>query len=300
MNNRVIGKMTSDDQKQALREARQAVRKASMNLRETEIAMRQEEARRWRRRGPGLEFDAEQASELRQKALEFRNAHGLTQAEMSDHCDMSAKRYTNFEQDKGHTTLATYHAVQRGLDIGLGKKAPNMNQDISVLRGPDGAKAKAVMHPLTRESLFLASDQLIELKPPLVFTVSNAIVWVKEGDIKKQVGAFENQLNGLMKYQDPPTTDQGFMSVIEHAETRQKVRREFAESVPSDLLGRLYGAFVNARIFNEENEPVDASVFYIVLGAGVGEEWSVQFSRPLDPEAVDQARDFSKRWLDTN
>ena len=84
-----------------------------------------------------------------------------------------------------------------------------------------------------------------------------------------------------MEYLDPPTTDNSFMSVIEHAERRKKVRREFAESIPSDLLGRLYGAFVNARVFNDKNEAVDASVFYIVLGAGVGEEWSVQFSDHL-------------------
>ena len=263
---------------------------------EQEVLDRQARARRIRQ-AAARAVDPLEMERARKEAKAFRDKTGLTQAQMAEHCGMSVRRYTNFENDSGITTPSTLRMVRKAIAAGRGVVASPL---LAQLNGPDGPKEKLSLYPLYRENLFFLGDQLSRHKQtPISFDVSNSINWLEEDGTKEDVAEFEQLIFELTKKKDEhsPPNGSSFLSVVEDAEQRQRASKHFADSVPSGLLGRLYAGFITARLYDAKSNPIEATILFVILGASTGEDWNVQFSSTLDPTDHEFAREFNEQNL---
>ena len=236
------------------------------------------------------------------EAKAFREANGLKQIEMAEKCGISLKTYTNFETG-AKSTPATHRIINDVIRASTNSTSYRP-ANVSLLNtGVVGLVSSLNMWPLERENLFFVAEELKTAGHPIRYDVSNAIVWQDEPtETKDHLAVFQDQVDILMSSKGAAAGENtnGFLGVIAQIEDRQKACKRFSESVPKELLGRIYGAFVTARAMDEEGNEHDRSIFCMTLGESAGENWRLEFTVPANQALVDQAREFNERKLDIN
>lgn len=239
----------------------------------------------------------EEKDQIAADLINFRDVHGLTQAQLAAELNWSPKKYQNVELKKDTTTLRTWVEAKRFL-----ASKTKEDRQIAALRvidipGPEGLRRQTRLYPLVPENLPAVSSVLRENKLQVMFSVGSEIKWSEEPETKHRMGEVERLINEAKEYTDEPKVGGSFVDVIERAEKRQLANQAFADAVPKELWGRLYAAFVTGQFFDEKQNATECTVMFLFLGAAPGEEWSVRFAGTLDPEEVERTKEFNEHKL---
>ena len=171
---------------------------------------------------------------------------------------------------------------------------------IGDISGANSQHRHSPCFPLTSENWPAVVDVIKRYKFQIMFDVSDEINWANEQETKTHAINLEALLNELVKSPTEQTEQKeagGWLGTITRLEEAQLASQEFAASVPKELLGRIYGAFVTGQFIDQNKESVEATVLYLMLGAGTGEDWIVRFSAPLDPEQIERTKNFNEKKL---
>ena len=243
-----------------------------------------------------MPYSESELIKLRRQVRQKRKALKMTQNEAAREIGISPRSFSSLEtgsqpvSDQIVESIARFVADQRE-ELGF-----VTNKKLTRIEGPVGPQANEPLIKLDSRNLEVVADILVRTGADLVCDISTDVSLLGSEGVTKHLKTFDTALTTLMakpgKEVAPVKSAIGFGPVLERQKSRQEAARNFADAVPKELLGRLYGAFVTARV--DEGE---TSVFYLILGADENETWELEFTAPADPATLKRMREFNEDKL---